>query len=158
MATKENTNVRNVCCMKISISSLFYRNIVEEVIYYRGNVSVLFVERWRWYIEYLAALVKVANPKRTVSVYIGPQEVIVGKEWHEYRRSVLIKSAQKRIKKLEEGVVDDDLFHFKSQDNEQKKEAEYAKIEALEKDEFKFAEFPEQINTIRKWIKKISKI
>lgn len=82
---------------------------------------------------------------------------MVGKEWHEYRRSVLIKSAQKRIKKLEEGVVDDDLFHFKSQDNERMKEAEHAKIEALEKDEFKFAEFPEQINTIRKWIKNYEK-
>lgn len=103
-------------------------------------------------MEYLAARVKVANPRRTVCVYIGPQEVMVGKEWHEYRRGVLLKSAQKRLKKLEEGVVDDDLFHFKSQENEQKQEAERSKIEALEKDEFQFAEFPEYINKIKQYL------
>lgn len=138
--------------MKISISTESSRSMVADVLYYRGNVSVLFIERWRWFVEYLAARVKVANPRRTVWVYIGPQEVMVGKEWHEYRRGVLLKSAQKRLKKLEEGVVDDDLFHFKSQENEQKQEAERSKIEALEKDEFQFAEFPEYINKIKQYL------
>lgn len=151
MATQDNTKA-NVCCMKISISDELCNTRVGDVIYYRGNVSVLFIERWKWFVEYLAARVKVANPRRTVWVYIGPQEVLVGKEWHEYRRGVLLKSSQKRLKKLEEGVVDDDLFHFKSQENEQKQEAERSKIEALEKDEFQFAEFPEYINKTKNYL------
>ena len=138
--------------MKISISTESSRSMVADVVYYRGNVSVLFIERWRWFVEYLAARVKVANPRRTVWMYIGPQEVMVGKEWHEYRRASLLKSSQRRLKKLEEGVIDDDLFHFKSQENEQKQNAERERIEALEKDEFQFDEFPEYINRIKKYL------
>lgn len=152
MTTKDSTNAVNVCCMKITISSETCDTRVGDVIYYRGNISVLFIEKWKWFVEYLAARVKVANPRRTVWVYIGPQNVLVGKEWHEYRRASLLKSSQRRLKNLDECVYDDDLFHFKSQEIEQKKDAERSKIEALERDEFQFPEFPEYINKIKKYL------
>ncbi len=138
--------------MKISISDELCNTRVGDVIYYRGNVSVLFIERWRWFVEYLAARVKVANPRRTVWVYIGPQEVMVGKEWHEYRRGVMMKSRTTKLKQLEKGVVDDDLFHFKSEDNERKKAEVKAQLESLERDEFPIPEFPEYINKIKEYL------
>ena len=54
--------------------------------------------------------------------------------------------------KLENGIVEDDLFHFALREIEKKKDEERSKIEALEKDEFQFAEFPEYINKIKKYL------
>lgn len=140
------------CVVKITISAEGYYNHIGEVIYFRSGMSPDFVERWLWFFEYLAALVKVANPRRKVEFYKGPQDCLLGKEWHEYRRAALLKSRATKLKQLEKGVVDDDLFHFKSQDYEAKKLQIIAQIDALNRDELTFEEFPYYINEIKRFI------
>ena len=111
-----------------------------------------FVQRWLWYFEYILARVKVANPKRRVEIYKGPQDILLGREWHEYRRCVMMKSCSIKLKKLEKGVFDDDIFHFKSQDNDRKISEVKNKLASLERDDFPIPSFPEYINRIKNYI------
>lgn len=141
-----------VCVVKISVTSETDRYHVDDVVYYRSGMSPDFAVRWSWYFEYLAALVKVRNPKRAVFLSGGRQDILLGKEWHDYRREVLLKSRQRKLKQLNMPVVDDDLFGFKSQDNEAEKVKVQAQLDALERDEFPIPEFPEYINKIKKYV------
>lgn len=140
------------CVVKIAVSSETDYYHIDDVVYYRSGMSPDFIERWLWFFEYLAARIKVANPRRKVEFYKGPQEIKLGRDWHEYRRGVMMKSRTTKLKQLEKGVVDDDLFHFKSEDNERKKAEVKAQLESLERDEFPIPEFPEYINKIKEYL------
>ena len=142
----------NKCVVKISISSETNYNLIDDVVYYRSGMSPDFVDRWLWFFEYLSARVKVANPKRKVEFYKGPQDVMLGSEWHEYRRNVMMKSCNTKLKKLEKVIINDDLFHFASQDNERKIEEVKNRFTSLERDEFPIPAFPEYINKIKNYI------
>lgn len=142
----------NRCVCKIAVSGEDDYYHMEDVVYYRSGMTADFVSRWLWYFEYLAALVKVHHPKRRVEFYKGPQDILIGNEWHEHRRATLLKSGETKLKKLEKGVVDDDLFHFKSEDNERKKAEVKAQIEALNRDEYPIEEFSEYINKIKEYL------
>ena len=147
----KDIKIEKKCVVKIAVSGKNH-HLIEEVIYFRSGMSADFVTRWSWYFEYLAALVKVANPRRKVELYKGPQDLLLGREWHEHRRAALLKSKESKLKKLSIGVVDDDLFHFKSQDNEKKKQQVQSEIEALIRDEYPIDEFPEYRNKIKKFL------
>lgn len=140
------------CVVKIAVSSETDYYHIDDVVYYRSGMSPDFIERWLWFFEYLAARIKVANPRRKVEFYKEPQEIKLGREWHEYRRGVMMKSRTTKLKQLEKGVVDDDLFHFKSEDNDRKKTEVKAQLESLERDEFPIPEFPEYINKIKEYL------
>ena len=142
----------NKCVVKISISSETNYFHIDDVVYYRSSMSPDFVQRWLWFFEYLAARVKVANPRRRVVLYKGQQNIMLGREWHEYRRCVMMKSCNTKLKKLEKGVINDDLFHFASQDNDRKISEVKAKMASLEKDEFPIQDFPEYINKIKQYV------
>ena len=142
----------NKCVVKISISSETNYSLIDDVVYYRSGMSPDFVDRWLWFFEYLSARVKVANPKRKVEFYKGPQDVMLGNEWHEYRRNVMMRTCNTKLKKLEKGVVNDDLFHFASQDNDKKISEVRTKLASLEKDEFPIPAFHEYINKIKNYI------
>lgn len=142
----------NKCIVKISVSSETNYSHIDDVVYYRSGMSPDFVQRWLWFFEYLSARVKVANPRRKVEFYKGPQDIMLGQEWHEYRRCVMMKSCNTKLKKLEKGVVNDDLFHFASQDNDRKISEVRSKLASLAKDEFPIQEFPEYINKIKNYI------
>ena len=142
----------NKCVVKISISSETNYSHIDDVVYYRSGMSPDFVQRWLWFFEYLSARIKVANPKRKVEFYKGPQDIMLGSEWHEYRRGVMMKSCNTKLKKLQKGVVDDDLFHFASQDNDRKISEVKSKLASLENDEFHIPDFPEYINKIKNYI------
>ena len=64
----------------------------------------------------------------------------------------MLKSRHNKLKKLEKGVVDDDLFHFARQDNEKKIADIKRQIDSLENDTFEFGEFPEYINKIKEYL------
>ena len=142
----------NKCVVKISVSSKTNYSLIDDVVYYRSGMSPDFVDRWLWFFEYLSARVKVANPKRKVEFYKGPQDVMLGSEWHEYRRNVMMKSCNTKLKKLEKVIINDDLFHFASQDNERKIEEVKNKFTSLERDEYPIPAFPEYINKIKNYI------
>ena len=139
--------------VKISVSNEQDYYHIDDVVYYRSGMSPDFIEKWLWYFQYLAALVKVHNPRRKVQFYYGPQMVKLGQEWREYRRSVMIKSRRAKLKQLENCIVEDDLFHFKSEDNEKRKNEIKSEIASLEKDEYPIPDFPEYINKIKRYCK-----
>lgn len=140
------------CVAKIAVSNETNHCHLVDVVYYRSGMSPDFVTRWRWFFEFLAAKVKVAHPKRKVELYTGPQNCMVGTEWHEYRRGVMLKSRQNKLKKLEKEAVDDDLFNFAQQDHDKKIADIKRQIDSLENDTFEFGEFPEYINKIKEYL------
>lgn len=144
----------NNCIVKITISHSNYYFTAERTVYYRSGMSPDFVTRWLWFFEYLAARIKVANPRRRVELWKGPLSdgILLGADWHEYRRGVMIKTRERKLAKLEQGVVDDDLFHFKSSDNAARCEVLRQELADLKADRFPIPEFPIYINEVKHYI------
>lgn len=68
-------NMEDTICIKITI----YKGChADEVIYYRNKLPIRIVSQWRWYFEYIAARVKVNNPKRKV---VPPEYINTIKKW-----------------------------------------------------------------------------
>lgn len=125
----------------------------EKVIYLRSGMDIDFAIRWKWYFEYLAALVKVHHPKRKVEFDFGPQDVRLGQEWKDWHTDNLLRNRKAKLKKLETGIVDDDLFGFASQEHKAKIDSVKREIEQLENGTYPIPEFPEYVNEIKQWIK-----
>ena len=137
----------NNCAVKISVSTADNYTHIDDVIYYRSGMSPDFVDRWMWFYEYLAARVKVANPRRRVELYHGPSDILLGKAWHDYRRQAKIK-----LKKLQKITPDGDLFGFAQADHEQLLCNVKQQITELEHDEYPIPGFSEYINKIKDYL------
>lgn len=140
------------CVVKIAVSSSTDYNHIDDVVYYRSGMTADFVTRWLWYFEYLAARVKVCHPKRKVEFYKGPQTILLGSEWHDYRRNAMIKSRNIKLKQLHSTVIVDDFFHFASSDHAKKIDDIHNQIQSLNDDTFPIPEFPEYINKLKLYL------
>lgn len=138
--------------IKISISMESMYTHIEDVIYYRTGTPDQ-ITRWMWYYEYIAALVKVANPRRRVVLYTGPLTVLIGKEWHECRRQTLLKSKDRKLKRLRSMNVEADLFGLGEEFRQERISKVEADIAALAADTYPIGDFPEYINTIKLYLK-----
>ena len=141
------------CVVKIGVSSATNYTHIDDVVYYRSGMSPDFVTRWRWYFDLLAALVKVANPRRRVEVWSGPVDIMLGDEWHQHRRAAMLKSRNIKLKQLQNFTPSDDLFGFGMADHEQQVSEVQRQIDLLERDEYPIAAFPEYINKIKDYIR-----
>lgn len=141
------------CIVKIAVSTTDNYNHIDDVVYYRSGMSPDFVSRWMWFFEYVAARVKVANPRRRVEIYHGPADIMLGQEWHEYRRKALLKSRNIKLNQLRRIRPDDDLFGFSAADHEQDIKAVKHQIALLERDEYIIPEFPEYINKLKLYLR-----
>lgn len=93
------TNIKFMKTFLIAARILVYNGShAEKVIYLRTGMDVDFAIRWRWYFDYLAALVKVHHPKRKVELYIGPQNVKLGQE-------------SKYVNEIKQWIKDEPKFH-----------------------------------------------
>ena len=110
------------------------------------------VNQWRWYFEYITALVKVNNPRRKVELVICNQTLLQGQEYIDARRVTLLRAKKSKIKQLQNTPIDDDLFSFTRQSHNEKMQNVQGEIDALERGEFNHYVPPEYINTIKKWI------
>lgn len=131
------------------------KNLVEEVVYYQYDFPTMMLPRWRWYFEYLAALVKVAYPHRKVNLLImqNTEGYLAGKDYVEKKSESLLKSLRGQLKRLENKVYVDDLFGSESEKIETKKARIQQEIASLEKGEFT-RWYPETYkNTIKKTLK-----
>ena len=128
---------------------------IEEVIYYRYNQPLQFVERWKWYFEYLAALVKVHNPHRKVELIICAQsDVLCGADYISDKTKTLLRAKKSKLKKMVTGRYEDDLFGFAKVEHDNKISDIQEEIDALDRGEFRYHIPPTEINNIKKWIKK----
>lgn len=128
---------------------------VDEVVYYRYNQPLQLVERWRWYFEYLAALVKVHNPHRKVELVICSQDrVLCGEDYIREKTKTLLRAQKIKLKKTKQGYIEEDLFGFVKGERDNKISGIQEEIDALERGEFRYYVPPTEINNIKKWIKK----
>lgn len=131
---------------------------IEDVIYYRYKLPMNITLRYKWYFEYLAALVKVHNPKRRVKLYIGRQNdevldkiMLCGKDYIDSRIPTLIAGKKRAISRIRNKNTEADLFGLQQAEREDKITQLQAEINALERGEFNYYIFPTYINKIKKW-------
>lgn len=142
--------VENQICVKIII----YKGCNDgEVIYYRNKLPLWIIEQWRWYFDYLAALVKVNNPRRKVELIICAQTLKQGQEYIEEKSRNLIRAKETKLKRLENTPVQDDLFNYAKDEREKKIQTVQGEINALKQGEFNYYVPVTYINKIKKWIK-----
>ena len=113
-----------------------------------------FVMRWLWYFEYLQARIKVAHPHRAVNLYVGRMDpkILLGDDFINHRRVVLIRNKRRKLDELVTKPYIDDLFHFKSQEINERISNIKAEIEALERGEVTFPVLEDYVNEVKKWI------
>lgn len=129
--------------------------LAEATIYYRYDMPMGLVEKWKWYFEYLVAIVKQSNPRRKVELIIcAQQSCLCGCEYVSERTKNLLRSKNVKLKKLRMGKIEDDLFGMAKEDNEAKIADVTAEIEALERGDFNYYVPPTYINKIKSYIKK----
>lgn len=138
----------------IAVKILIYTGcIAEATIYYRYSLPMRIVEKWKWYFEYIAAKVKIANPRRKVELLICSQEsCLCGSDYVSERTKNLLRSKNIKLKKLQTGRYEDDLFGLAKADNEAKIGSVKAEIVALERGEFNYYVPPTYINQIKNYI------
>lgn len=131
---------------------------IEDVVYYRYNLPMNLMLRYKWYFEYLAALVKVSNPKRRVKLHIGRQDdktldkiMLCGKDYIDSKIPTLIAGKKRAITRLRNKSMEADLFDIQKAEREDKIAQLQAEIDALERGEFKYYVFPTYINKIKSW-------
>lgn len=139
----------NQICVKIII----YRSCNDgEVIYYRNKLPMWIIDKWRWYFEYLAALVKVNNPRHKVELIICAQTLKQGLEYIEEKTKNLLRAKKSKLKKLQNEPIQNDIFDFGRIERDKKMKAVQGEIEALERGEFNYYIPPTYINMIKNWI------
>lgn len=141
------------CVVKIAVSTAENYTHIEDVVYYRSGMTPDFVTRWRWYFDLLAAMVKVAHPRRRVEVWAGPVDIMLGDEWHQHRRAVMLKSRNIKLKQLRNFTPSDDLFGFGMADHDARISKVMKQIELLERDQYPIPEFPEYVNKVKDYIR-----
>lgn len=126
-----------------------------ETVYYRYNMSVPLIDKWKWYFEYLAARIKVSNPKNKVELIIGPQNVRCGDDYVQEKMKGLLKHCKGELKKSENTIVNDDLFGNVSKSHAERIEKLRQKKSDLENGSYKLDYIPPTyINRVKKWINK----
>lgn len=125
----------------------------DTVVYYRNKLPMILIEKWRWYFEYLVALIKVHNPRIKVELIACPQELLQGRQYIERKTETLLIAKRSALKKLEKEVVGYDLFSYKALENNDKKQRLIAEIKDLENGDFKYYVPVEYINRIKEFIK-----
>ncbi|MGL5913473.1 MAG: hypothetical protein ACRCZB_04855, partial [Bacteroidales bacterium] len=112
--TERNSLIWSKAVIKITISEINSHHVA-EVIYYRGNMNVKHVYKWRWYFDYLAALVKVANPHRNVVLHtVDESDLLLGEEYKQRKIKTLLTARRGQLKRLQATITDDDLFGTKA--------------------------------------------
>ncbi|WP_418202531.1 hypothetical protein [Bacteroides sp.] len=143
--------VENQICVKITI----YKGCNDgEVIYYRNKLPMWIIEQWRWYFDYIAALVKVNNPRRKVELITCAQTLKQGQEYIEEKSKTLLRAKETKLKRLENTPVQNDLFNNAKEEQDKKIQAVQGEINAIKRGEFNYYVPPTYINKIKKWIKR----
>lgn len=124
-----------------------------ETVYYRYNMPLALVEKWKWYFEYLAARIKVSNPRNKVELIITQQNVLCGDDYVQEKIKNLLKRCKSELNRLERMTVNDDLFGNIGKSHAEKIAKLRNKKDELENGSFKLSYIPPTyINRVKKWI------
>lgn len=136
-------------CVKILV---YKGSTVDRVVYYRNKLPMFVVEQWRWYFEYLAARIKVKNPRIKVELIICAQELLQGDEYKQKKIQDLLRANRARLKTKLKQPIEDDLFGLNRTTHQESIELLQAKIERLERGEFDGYVPTTYINEIKNYI------
>lgn len=133
-------------------------DIIDETVYWRYDLSMDMMLRYRWYFDYLAALVKVHNPHRNVHLSIinisndenNKHASLCG---DDYVRWALPRRLAAKRRELGKYTKDEprDLFGFKEAENAEKAARIMKEIQDLENGHFNRWVPPVYINKIKKY-------
>ena len=137
---------------KITVSGVD-SHLVEDVVYYRRGMSFDMVMRWQWYFQYLAARVKVDNPRRTVRCFIARTDMMTTEEYIEWKRANLIKAQKAKLTKLKNYPPQWDLFGYNRTEWLESVEKAEKRLADLQAGETDFYVMPEYANRLKKWLK-----
>lgn len=94
--------IDNQICVKITIC----KGVCDyDVIYYRNKLPLWVVEQWRWYFDYLAALVKVNNPRLKVELTICAQTLKQGQEYIEEKTKTLLRAKKNKVEEAAKPTI-----------------------------------------------------
>nr|DAF67737.1 MAG TPA: hypothetical protein [Caudoviricetes sp.] len=148
--SKNISKLKNsLICVKITVYKGYHP---DKVVYYRGEMPVNLVSKWRWYFEYLAARIKVKHPRMRVELTICKQTLLLGNEYVQEKIKNLLRHRKAKLQKLKSTPISKDLFDNNQIDLEKKIEQTKAEIESLERGEYHGWVPPYYINDIKKWI------
>lgn len=151
MARQNKWGTDNQICVKITIR----KGCNDwEVIYYRNKLPMWIIEQWRWYFDYIAALVKVSNPRLKVELTVCAQTLKQGQEYIEEKTKTLLRAKKSKLKRLQNTPVQDDLFHFHRERLDKVIQDLQEAIRALELGVFNYYVPPTYINKLKNWIRK----
>jgi hypothetical protein len=139
--------------VKITLYKGYY---ADAVVYYNYAIPHVVFSKYEWYFDYLAALVKVRFPHEKVELLKsqqGTKPFLAGKDYIEKKSQSLLKAKRSQLKQLETKGFDDDLFSFKGQEIEEKKDRIRKEIEDLENGKFNYWFPPTYINRIKELCK-----
>lgn len=85
--------------------TLYNGSCPEHVVYFRYNLPMHVVEKWKWYFEYLAALVKIHNPRQKVELRISVQECLCGSDFILEKTKKLLRARKIKLKKTRTGII-----------------------------------------------------
>lgn len=140
--------------IRIDISMLKYSGVVDDVVYYNYKLPMGLALKNDWYFEYLAALLKVRHPHRRVNLYIGRQDgLLCGKDYVAAKRQSLIKGKKTYITRLNNRIVEDDIFNLAKIEHNEKIAQVQSEIDTLERGEFNYYIPSTYINKMKKWLK-----
>lgn len=125
--------------------------LVDEVVYYQSNLCMDLVNKWKWYFEYLAALIKVCNPYRPVKIVICQQDLLIGKDYIARKSITLLRAKKSQLKKLQSATTESDLFGADQRKRDEKTLLLQDEIEALERGEFNYWYPVDYINKVKIW-------
>ena len=147
--------------VKITVSMARCEHIPEETVYYRYKLPMNIMLRYRWYFDYIAALVKVHNPRRKVELLItrwddkpDKDKILCGEDYIGAKTANLIKGKKARISMIRNRTpsCSVDLFDIERTENAEKIAILQSEIDALERGEVNFYVPLEYVNKIKKCI------
>lgn len=144
--------------VKISVS-LVGGYAVDDVVYYQYKLPMNLMEKYKWYFEYLAALVKTHNPRRHVELHIARQDdktgddlILCGQDYIDAKTPSLIAGKKRTITKIRNRMPPEDLFGLGRAESEAKISTIQSEIDELERGEFNYYVPATYINKIKQYI------
>ena len=140
-------NIENSIYVKIT---LFDKNgHGDKVVYYRNKITVAMSIKWKWYFEYLAALIKINNPRLKVELTICTQNLLQGNEYVVKKTKDLLSHKRGQLNKLMTANCHNDIFGFTQKETENKIERIRQEIATLERGKFNYYVPNEYINNVK---------
>lgn len=138
--------------VKMTISILDNPGIPEETIYYRQKLPLDLLCSYKWYFEWLAALVKAAHPHRRVILEYFDTTCPCGQDFIDKMLPKRLAAKRKELAKWTR-ERQDDLFGFASSRAKEKAEKIRKEIALLENGTYTGPYVPPSyINSVRRWV------